>query len=124
METNEKIRIMQAYLDGRVIEIQTMHGDWIPVSKPYWNWEICKYRIQDEHRELIVVWNLLSNSLNYAVQDADGSVWAYRTIPMLDDSKKAWVPWRPDVVVGDLTLLPGIVKQKASNWKESLIERH
>lgn len=53
MITEEKIAVMQAYLDGKNIERRRVDGSigWHVVETPLWNWEACDYRIYDFQRE-------------------------------------------------------------------------
>lgn len=49
MTTKEKIAIMQAYLDGKKIQIATRgEEDWedYNIVEPIWDWDSCKYRIK------------------------------------------------------------------------------
>lgn len=48
--TAEKIAVMQAYLDGKQIEILMPNGHWIKfdIPNPTWNWQDSDYRIKEE----------------------------------------------------------------------------
>ena len=54
--TEEKIEIMQAYVDGRDIEFRSkknIRGEWseIPSGRnPHWNWEVFDYRLKPKHQ--------------------------------------------------------------------------
>lgn len=51
MDTKEKIRIMQAYLNGKIIQVyDETFSDWVDVinSEIEWNWHRNKYRIKPE----------------------------------------------------------------------------
>lgn len=50
MTTEEKIAVMQAFVEGKEIEVaaQSDLSCWIPVEIPAWNWEECVYRIKQE----------------------------------------------------------------------------
>lgn len=50
MTTQEKIEVMQAYLDGKKIEVAAQKdlSYWIASEAPAWNWEDCVYRIKPE----------------------------------------------------------------------------
>lgn len=46
MTTEEKIAVMQAYLDGKVIEISPRNqNDWGICKCPLWDWRLCDYRV-------------------------------------------------------------------------------
>lgn len=49
MNTKEKIKIMQAFEDGKTIEIyERIYARWsdLSVEEPYWNWGASDYRIK------------------------------------------------------------------------------
>jgi hypothetical protein len=51
--TKAKIKIMQAFVDGKDIEI-LMHDPgneifWLKERMPSWNWDVCTYRISPDH---------------------------------------------------------------------------
>ena len=51
MTTEEKIEVMQAYVDGKKIEINKYldnHKHWIDIKEPTWNWGINNYRVKPE----------------------------------------------------------------------------
>jgi len=45
-ETIEAIRIMQAFVDGKDLEVLGPVGKWEPVHFPRWGWDDTKYRIK------------------------------------------------------------------------------
>lgn len=48
-ETAERIKIMQAFVDGKQIEFKDCMGRWCEVKNPLWNWDSeRKYRIKPE----------------------------------------------------------------------------
>lgn len=48
--TKEKIAIMQAFEDGKKIELYSKTDNvWYSATSPDWNWAICDYRIKPEH---------------------------------------------------------------------------
>jgi hypothetical protein len=55
MTTKEKIAVMQAYLDGRPIQLRCNGGNgghWADLlSEPMWTWGQDRYRIKPEPRE-------------------------------------------------------------------------
>lgn len=54
MNTQEKIAIMQAYLDGKQIQVKYDESyDWDDMRidiEPDWDWECCNYRVKPEHK--------------------------------------------------------------------------
>jgi hypothetical protein len=60
MTTKEKIAVMQAYLDGRTIQLYgTRWYDFKLDEEPDWNWGQTNYRVKPEPREW---WLELHNS--------------------------------------------------------------
>ena len=45
-ETKEAIRVMQAFVDGKDLEVLGPVGKWEPVNCPRWGWDDTKYRIK------------------------------------------------------------------------------
>ena len=47
-ETKEAIRVMQAFVDGKEVEVKGLLPDsvWIPAGAPCWNWQDTEYRIK------------------------------------------------------------------------------
>jgi hypothetical protein len=47
-QTKEAIRIMQAFVDGKEVEVNGMLADsvWLPAGAPCWNWQMTEYRIK------------------------------------------------------------------------------
>lgn len=48
-ETKERIKVMQAYIDGKEIEVQSLSGAWFLTTNPAWSPDN-KYRIKTEYR--------------------------------------------------------------------------
>lgn len=43
---SKRIKVMQAFLDGKVIQGQAVSGNWIDVDKPLWTWDANEYRVK------------------------------------------------------------------------------
>ncbi|UCR75554.1 hypothetical protein PP742_gp70 [Alcaligenes phage vB_Af_QDWS595] len=57
MNTKEKIEVMQAFLNGKTIQIFTETVgwvDWHQGADPNWNWDLDKFRIKPKTRYLNV----------------------------------------------------------------------
>lgn len=51
MTTLEQIRVMQAYVDGKKIQVKSgTNGEWIDIDVPYWDWADANYRIKPEKK--------------------------------------------------------------------------
>lgn len=55
----EKIKVMQAYKDGKQIEFKSNICDWTDAPFPCWNWTIYDYRIKEEPKKKIKLYNYL-----------------------------------------------------------------
>jgi hypothetical protein len=57
MKTEEKIAVMQAFIDGKKIELRHCHRtDWIDLKGfPGWNWEHWEYRIKAEPKVMWII---------------------------------------------------------------------
>ena len=45
-QTKEAIRIMQAYVDGKELQVLDPVGKWESVNSPRWDWDGTQYRIK------------------------------------------------------------------------------
>lgn len=45
--TKEKIEVMQAYEEGKKIEM-LINGNWEFIAYPHWNWGQTDYRVKEE----------------------------------------------------------------------------
>ena len=59
--TKEKVAIMLAYINGKIIERKNSLGKWVIILEPVWNWADIKYRIQPEPVEIWV--NIYSTNI-------------------------------------------------------------
>ncbi len=54
--TKEKIAVMQAFVDGRAIEIMILDDPdqlWVRLDSPNFNWEKCNYRIAKQKQKTV-----------------------------------------------------------------------
>jgi len=79
MDTKEKIKVMQAYLEGKTIQFRLWKEDdftdWGSDAEPQWNWGAVEYRVKPEPLELWV--NIYDNGavLTYkSEEEARGNV--------------------------------------------------
>jgi len=66
--TREKIEIMQAHLDGSVVEfLDVASGEYLPVPyRPKWNWGRIAYRIKTPTKEMTV--KEIEEALGYTIK--------------------------------------------------------
>lgn len=75
MTTAEKIEIMNAYTEGKIIQIAVATSeewdDWDEVTEPEWDWVNCKYRIKPESEYYAPYYNVeefLTDATEYHYQ--------------------------------------------------------
>lgn len=80
--TAEKIAVMQAFLDGRVVEWKKFGSNWAPLicPDPVWDWSVNKYRVKPIADDSIN-WDHVHPNFNYMARDADDSVFLYKERP-------------------------------------------
>ena len=54
MTDQEKIAVMQAYIDGASIECRYDKGDWQDIEPPLWNWGLAEYRVLKKPLEVFI----------------------------------------------------------------------
>ena len=94
MDTKEKIEVMQAWLDGKTIEIAHPRDDiWHEVAgEPNWNWGYNNYRIKPE--EVIkpsIDWDHVAESFNYLATDQAEKSFLFDHEPVWSPTLKCWV---------------------------------
>ena len=78
----EKIKVMQACLEGKPIEMklnmQLNWSSWSPTSPPNFNWEYSDYRIKEEPKKKVKLYQALIHFKNSTCYSATGTY--YKTI--------------------------------------------
>ena len=118
----EKIKVMQAALEGKPIEFLGSCDDWRPMNTAcaVWNWYSCDYRIALGHPDEID-WSAIEENWKYMARDKDGMVRLYESTPVKDCSLKRWCGGSSFRRIDGL--IKGIYKRGDRPWGESLIER-
>lgn len=88
-ETRNAIAVMQAYADGKQIEVRTPVGasderDWYlvkPHETPNWDWSRSEYRIATVKPS--IDWSHVSTAYRFLAVDDDGFAHLYMTRPIL-----------------------------------------
>lgn len=96
MNTEEKIKVMQAFLDGEEIEVinhrnkstTTTHTG---LHEPPWNWWDFAYRIKEKNYSLSIPWELIDDTWQWAAMDEDGMVYFY-----VDEPNEGFSEWYSD----------------------------
>jgi len=119
MNTEDKIKVMQAFLEGETIEVMGQDGweEWCFHTEPQWNWEHCDYRVKEEDYSLDIPWDLIKDKWKWAAMDDDGEIFLYTKKP--EPLHCAWNCPRGDY--SDYLLK--ISKPDAKYWRRTLTER-
>lgn len=118
-ETQEKIEVMQAFTQGRVIEYRgNSQEDWDDCPVPLWDWRSYEYRIKAYEPDQID-WQFISPRFQFCARDNDGEVYLFIERPVTGDDVWCGVEatqinrfWQGIFTKGDIP------------WNESLIERN
>lgn len=116
-QTKEAIVIMQAYVDGKKIEIRA-GGRWNPVAQPTFNFNAHEYRVAPVVPDSFD-FSHLADKFNFVARDEDGEVYAYEDKPRL--SRGFW-----DTDSGEYIRVNNFFASYRNNgcdWKESLLVR-
>ncbi len=123
--TEEKIAVMQAYLEGKEVEFHFRNDGWQalnPSRDAGWNWVDNDYRIKPVIPDDIP-WAYIDTKFKWYGRDADGSIWLYANKP--NERENRWYPVNPteavNITVSAKTWLA--IKNNGASWKDSLQER-
>lgn len=120
METEEKIKVMQHYANGGLIEKTKVDTDsgWEKVEHPIWNWEEFEYRIAVTKPS--IDWSHVSEEYNYLATNENGVTYLYTDMPKLFKAYGLWASSK-----GKFTTAKQFTSFKPGNcpYKKSLVER-
>ncbi len=128
-EVLHRIAIMQAYLDGKPIEVKGLDHDpdkWFPVTGcRFDNWEEYDYRMKPKEapKPDTIDWSAVHPRFNFMARDEDDQVWLFEKEPAISEYEDGvWaVEQGGDSCRGD-TLFASY-KNGGLSWYESLVER-
>ena len=120
--TAEKIAVMQAFEEGKKIEIDIQDGrgfhclGWIP----NWNWEENDYRIKPQPAPIpmTIPWEAIDEKWQWAAMDSDGSVYLYTGQPLV--AKAFWIDGDIGYHIGANCLK---INKGTVSWDNSLQQR-
>ena len=127
-ETLSAIAVMQAFADGKRIEVRTPRSrleyerDWYlvkPHETPNWDWDNSEYRIAVEKPS--IDWSHVSSEYRYLAVDGDELALLYAVKP----NRRAH-DWRDENNLNRHTPKASTFasyKRGTCHWKESLVER-
>lgn len=101
MNTKEKIAVMQAWLDGKKIQVDSNYvGIWYEiVGEPRWNWISNTYRIKPE--EVIkpsIGWDHVAKHFNFLATDQTGLSFLYEYRPVWSPTLQCWTVSRGEYI--------------------------
>lgn len=121
--TREMIKVMQAYVDGREIDVRPQGDniDWEYMKgvSPSWNWFHMDYRIATTPDS--IDWSHVAPEWKYMARDHVGNVWLYSKKPKLEYSGY----WGVHDVNSDRTWIVAFASYRRGtvDWKDSLVVR-
>lgn len=130
--TEQKIAILQAYLDGKTIEYRHKN---IPEDRDFlsfdrtddesliWEWGLFDYRIKQLTPDSIN-WDHVHSDYNYMARDDDGMVYLYSQKPRIESPHYGM--WSTDIEDdGKISHIQAFASYKRGevNWKISLVVR-
>ncbi|NTA27372.1 hypothetical protein [Allorhizobium ampelinum] len=116
-ETKRMIEVMQAFVDGKEVEIEYSKASWLRQPDPLWRWDSCEYRIRETPDT--IDWSHVDPSLKWMARDGSGAVYLYDEKPITGSS----------VFVArgkESCRINGIFssyRRGTVDWKDSLVER-
>jgi len=79
--TEQMIEVMQAYVDGKPIEVTLPDGHWGEAeSLPFWDWIMRDYRIAPLTKPSIN-WDHVAPEYKWMATDKDGFTWLFSDCP-------------------------------------------
>ena len=120
--TAEKIKVMQAYLNGEALEATTDGlSSWVELGyyrEPTWDWEKCDYRVKEEDHTLDIPWEVIEEKWKWAAMDKNGKVFLAKCEPIIGSHYPVWVT-EEDVAESFLK----IITPDAKHWDKTLTKR-
>lgn len=111
--TEAKIKIMQAYLDGSVIEARNLLSlTWFIVSNPSWDWASFSFRVAKKPDT--VDRTHISSEYRYMARNRNNAVYVHTMEPRLEG--KRWTSMHSARVT-----TPSFVRG-TTDWNESVVE--
>lgn len=116
-----KIAVMQAFADGKAIEVSPKRGNiWEKTNHPYWSWALNDYRIYEEPVILDEIpWDFVNPEYKYHAFDNDGKGYFLKYPPRLDSKEGYWYCDRHSHTSSSLV----VIKRGNKPWDKSLVKR-
>lgn len=115
--TAQKIAIMQAFAEGKLVECLGFDGAWSAYPKgqePVWNWDDFDYRVAETKPS--INWDHVSKDYNYLAEDGDGTGYLYAFKPVNDSAQ--WFSTASSYAASFASF-----KHGTCDWKDSLVVR-
>lgn len=126
-ETLHAIAVMQAYADGKQLEVRTPRGfprerDWYsvkPHETPNWNWDSSEYRIAPEKPS--IDWSHVAPEYRFLAVDDDehGHLYAVKPVARVGD----WIDENNRNRYAPKASAFASYKRGDCHWRDSLVER-
>ncbi len=125
MNTQDKIKVMQAWLNGEEVEFM-VDGNWTPLQKPsnidtiepLWNWLSFEYRIKPKPAPIpmTIPWDVIKPEYKWAAKTKYDYVFLFKEKPTV--CQGGWEGFGSEGISRLLVVDKGTV-----GWKDSLQER-
>lgn len=125
--TKKKIEIMQAFVDGKIIESRLIgdYDNWNSwgngSDEPNWNWEYLEYRVKELTKPSIE-WSHVSDKFNWMATDEDGETYLFENEPSLKNYDAAVWSNRENSEITRTNHFKSF-KPGDCDWKDSLVKR-
>lgn len=116
--TREMINLMQAFLDGEVVELY-FNGTWTKVNSTHWWASGFNYRIADATTPDTINWDHVAPEFKWMARDENGFSYLYSNKPKIIMNTWEWIE-------GTKMAKPELFssyRKGTINWKESLVIR-
>ena len=116
MTDEEIVKVVQAHIEGKPIEVYGSRGGWIKILYPSWNFDDCVYRVALTKPS--VDWSHVDKRFNYLATDSNGTSYFFMNKPIQRSSW--WGVQDGECLSADAfaSFTPG-----TCDWTDSLVER-
>jgi len=103
LNTKQKIEVMQAYLEGKVVQIRYVQGwvDWKSeeLGEPMWCWSSDEWRIKPEKViKPSIEWDHVAKHFNFLAVDHTGIPFLFEYEPVWSPTLKCWTVSRGEYI--------------------------
>lgn len=121
-ETQEKIEVTQAFIEGRLIQIRRENAKvWHNCPTPLWDWSNNDYRAKPLSPDYID-WSPIAPRFEFCARDEDGEVYVFTEKPYV--ASEGSTKWTGIDAVRIDKFWQGVFTQGDMPWRDSLLIRN